>query len=352
MQTIYLNTAATGTLPQEFTTAANKLYTDLSTNSSQYAEQWRDTELPIIRKSVASFIGTTEKNLAFLPNFSWGITGIVHSLRGDEKVLMYTADYPSLLDPFKINGFDITWVIDTDGFTIPIEELKQKLLAEKIEVLAISHVQWMSGYKVDLAVLGNFCKKHNIWFVVDATQSVGAIPIDVVAMNIDVLIASNYKWMNAGFGTAIMYVCDEFLDEYTPKVGGNNSYVIKDGKPVYIPGINSYEPGHPNMYGLAILAEAVKDKTNRVVANIENYNRSLTQLLLDNIRTLKVQLVGEDSTDNRASIIFLKDENGLWDKLKEHNIICSQRGNIRISMHYYNTEADVMKLIEVLKMLG
>lgn len=352
MHPTYLNTAATGILPQEFTITANKLYADLSANSSQYAEQWRDEKMPIIRKSVADFISAIDKNLVFVPNFSWGITGIVHTLRGDEKVLMYAADYPSLIDPFKINNFDITWVSDDDGFTIPVDEIKQKLLSEQIQVLAISHVQWMSGYKLDLVDLGSFCKENNICFIVDATQSLGAIPIDVAEMNIDVFISSTYKWMNAGFGTGIMYVSDDFLKRYTPKVCGNNSYIMQDGKAMYIPGAISYEPGHPNMYGLSLLAEAVKDKTKRGVDNIEQFNRKLTQLLLDNIRELKsVTLIGDDSTDNRASIVFLKDENGLWEKLQEHNIICSQRGNIRISMHYYNTEDDVMKLVDVLKMI-
>lgn len=351
MQNIYLNTAATGLLPEAFVVKANELNKSFATGGSIHAEHWRENVLPEIRESVAAFVGTGKDNLAFLPNFSWGITGIVHSLRGDEKVLMYDKDYPSFTDAFKVNDFAITWVSDTDGFTIPMDELKSKLLSEQIDILAISHVQWMSGYKADLAELGAFCKEHDIWFIVDATQGMGALFIDVVAMNIDVLIASNYKWMNAGFGTAIMYASTAFLQEYTPKVAGFNSYVFVDGKPTYTPGIRSYEPGHPNMFGISVLNEAIKDKIARGVKNIEEHNRKLTQLLLDGIRDSGAELFGEDSTTNRASIVFLKDKPALWDKLKENNIIVSYRGNIRISMHYYNTEAEVQALVDVLRQL-
>src|SRR5690606_25751688 len=139
-----------------------------------------------------------------------------------------------------------SWIADTDGFTIPIKELKQRLLDENINVLAISHVQWMSGYKLDLADIGRFCADNGIGFIVDATQSLGAINIDLSALPVDVLIASDYKWMNAGFGTGIMYVGRNFINNYPPAVAGFGSYTFSGGKPQYIPGARSFEPGHPN----------------------------------------------------------------------------------------------------------
>lgn len=346
---IYLNTAATGLLPKEFTIQARELYSNMAANAATYAEQWRDKELPVVKENIAKLIGVPGNNIAVLPNFSWGMTGVVHSLKGDEKVLLYTQDYPSLTDPFKINSFDITWIDDNDGFAIPGDKLKEKLLTEKIDVLAISHVQWMSGYKTDLQDLGNFCKENDIWFIVDATQSIGAIPVDVTACHIDVYIASTYKWLNAGFGTAVMYINDEFLNQYTPKVGGNNSYTMEDGKPVYIPGIKSFEPGHPNMYGLSVLNTAILHRMEQGIETVQEHNRKLTQLFIDELQKLDIKLIGEPTTDNRASMVFIESVTGLLDKLKEHNIVVSLRGNIRISFHYYNTEEEVMKLIAVLK---
>lgn len=346
----YLNTAACGLIPSAFTEKAEELYNNLADNASKYAEQWRDEIQPELREVVSKLINTTANNIALLPNFSWGMNGVVQSLKGDERVLLYKGDYPSLTEPFKINGFDITWVDDTDGFAVDVMEMKQLIVSGKVDVLAVSHVQWLSGYKLDIKELGALCREHNVSFIVDATQSLGAIDINLEELPMDVLISSNYKWMNAGFGTGIMYMHPNFLKKYTPKVGGHNSYVMKDDKWQYEPSVRSFEPGHPNMYGFAVLHAAINHKLDMGVSDIEQYNRKLSQHLLDLLGENGIEYLGNDTMDERASIILLKDEGSIWDKLQEHNIVASQRGgNIRLGIHYYNTEADIKKLIDCIK---
>lgn len=346
----YLNTAACGLLPSAFTTKAEELYDEMSEDASTHAEHWRDNVQPELRAAIGKLLNTSGENIALLPNFSWGINGIVQSLKGDERVLLYKGDYPSLTEPFKINGFDITWVGDQDGFDIDTAAIKTHILAKQVDVLAISHVQWMTGFKIDLKELASWCKENDVLFIVDATQSLGAINIDLESVAIDVLISSNYKWMNAGFGTGLMYINDTFFQKYTPAVGGHNSYVPKGDKWEYEPSIKSFEPGHPNMYGFAVLHAAINHKLEVGVANIEQENKVLSQHLLDELRTLGINYLGDDDMERRAPIIFIKDEGGVWEKLKEHNIIASQRGgNIRFGIHYYNTEADIKKLVDCLK---
>lgn len=350
MQHIYLNTAAAGLVPARFTEEANSLYATFTNLTSTNAEHWKFVTQPLIRKNLAAFLSAPEDSVAFLPNFSWGITGVVHSLRGTEKVMLYKGDYPSLLDPFKVKGFDIVWIEDTDGFTIPVDEMKQRLLDEKVNILAISHVQWMSSYKLDLEDMGAFCREHGIWLIVDATQSIGAINIDLSSLQVDVLIASNYKWMNAGFGTGVMYIGDNFMNEYPPKVAGFNSYTFIDGKPQYMPGVCSFEPGHPNMYGLLVMDAAIQHKMQKGIANIEEHNTALTQLFLDGIRDTGLQVLGGYNTDDRASYVLLKDENSLGHILKDKGVVVTHRmGMVRIGFHYYNTADEVSRVVELLK---
>ncbi len=350
MQHIYLNTAAAGLVPARFMEEANSLYTTFTTYTSANAEKWKETTQPLIRRNLAAFLSAPEDNIAFLPNFSWGITGVVHSLRGTEKVMLYKRDYPSLLDPFKVKGFDIVWIEDTDGFNIPIDQMKQRLLDEQVNILAISHVQWMSSYKLDLEDIGAFCRKHGIWLIVDATQCMGAININLSTLQVDVLIASNYKWMNAGFGTGVMYIGDGFMDEYPPIVAGFNSYTIIDGKPQYIPGVRSFEPGHPNMYGLLVMDAAIQHKMQTGIAKIEEHNTALTRLFLDGIGYSQWNVLGGYNTGDRASYVLLKDENSLGQILKDNGVVVTHRaGMIRISFHYYNTADEVNRVVELLK---
>lgn len=347
---IYLNNASCGLLPAETLTAANKLYAELEHNASTRAEAWRFNEEGRIRETIASFLNVPAKNVAMIPNFSWAINGIVQSLKGDEKVLLYTGDYPSFTEPFKINKFDITWVDSPDGFHIDMAFIRDCITHRKVDIVALSHVQWNTGYKLDLKAIGELCKEHGILFMVDATQSLGANVIDLSALHIDVFASSNYKWMNAGFGTGELYVSDSFLEKYPPVVGGHNSYKMTDGVMKYTPSAQSYEPGHPNMFGLTVLESAIKHKTELGVANIEAQNRGLTQLFLDNIKDLPVQIIGDYSTGHRSSIVIMKDENALGDWIKQHNIVVTQRnGLLRVGIHYYNTEADVMALVDCIR---
>jgi selenocysteine lyase/cysteine desulfurase len=325
------------------------MYAEFETNSSARSEYWRFNEESRIRETIASFLNAPAKNIAMVPNFSWALNGIVQSLHGTERILLYKHDFPSLIEPFRINKFDITWVDTKDEFSIDIDFVKDCITNNKVDIVALSHVQWGSGYKLDLQEIGDLCKQYGVLFFVDATQSMGATVIDLSRLHIDVFASSNYKWMNAGFGTGELYVADSFIEKYPPVVAGFNSYTFIDGKPVFSISVKCYEPGHPNMFGLMVLESAIKHKQELGVATIEEHNSRLCQLFLDNIKDLRINILGDYSTKHRASIVMLKDENGLGDWIKEHNIVVTQRnGLLRVSMHYYNTVEDVMALVDCL----
>jgi len=345
---IYLNTASCGLLSKESVDAANVLYNGMLTDASNAVEPIRDSGIARIRDTVAAFIDAPASQVALIPNFSWGMNAIVQSLKGDEKVLLYKNDYPSLIAPFTVNRFDISWIGDTDGFEIDSKELKRQLLSERIGILAISHVQWLTAFKIDIQDIGQFCKEHGITFILDATQSLGAVPVYLSKHHIDVLICSNYKWMNAGFGTGIMYVSESFMRKYPPVVAGSNSYSYVTGTFNFEPSIMNFEPGHLNMPGLLILEKAIQQKLQQGIEKIASHNLHLLQLLSDSIDASLI--LGTREMQQRSSIVMLKDPGHLFDRLTNNSIVAIKRGaNIRISIHFYNTENEVRRLIELLQ---
>lgn len=347
---VYLNTAACGLLSPASLKAVNDFNDAMQFNGSTRSEHWRFNEFEGLRNAVASFLNAPAENIALLPNFSFAINSIVQALNGDEKVLLYKNDFPTLLEPFRINKFDITWIDAEDNFTIDGEEIKKLLLDKKIDILAISHVQWRSGYRLDIGDIGAFCREHDIIFIIDATQSLGAMAIDMNIQYADVLIASNYKWMNAGFGTGVMYMSGDFLVKYPPVIAGFGSYTIKNSNFVLEPSIRHYEPGHLNITGLLTLEVAIKEKQEKGMVTIEAHNTALTKRLLDGMSNFPVKLVGTANTTNRGSIVLIEDEQNLGKHLEHHHIIVSQRlGLLRISMHFYNTEADIDAFINCLR---
>lgn len=348
---IYFNTASAGLLSSHALSVADEFNHALLTVASSRSEQWRFEEFPQTREVLATFMGAPVKNVAFVPNFSYAVTAIAHSLKGTENVLLYRQDYPSVVDTFKVNNFNITWVDSPGGFTISIDEIKELCLSQKIEIIAISHVQWTSGFKLNIKELAHFCRKEGIVLIVDATQSLGAVRLDVAEIDADVVIASNYKWMNAGFGSGVMYMSDSFFERYPPRIAGMGSYTFRpDGPPVYEPSVRNYEPGHPAIHNLLMLEAAMKEKLAMGLGKIEEHNQKLTQKLLDGIAGLSLSIIGEPSVNNRASIVVLKDEKGLGAYLKKHNVVVTHRGGtLRISLHFYNNAEQVGYLVDCLK---
>lgn len=283
----YLNTAACGLIEPHVYQSAETFYRNLCGEGSRAAERWKMEEERNVRDTIRRFLNAPADTIAMVPNFSWALNGLVQSLRGDERIMLYKGDYPSVLEPFKINNFQIKWIDAEDGFTLPMEEIKTAITNKEIDILVISHVQYNSGYKLDISEIGQLCRANEIWFIVDATQSMGAEPIDLQKQPIDVLISSSYKWMNAGFGTGVLYISEAFMNVYRPVVGGNNSYKMIDGVNQYVPSILSYEPGHPNMFGLSLLKAAIDDKLLRNVTSIAQHNYALTKMLLNSIQVFK-----------------------------------------------------------------
>lgn len=264
---VYLNTAACGLIPGAVQESGMDLYKRFTTNSSLAAEHWRDVQRFEIKETIARFMGTTKENIALIPNFSHGINAIVQALNGNEKVLLYRKDFPSVYIPFVINNFNIVWIDDEDGFLISMEKIETLIREQKINLVAISHVQWQSGFKLDIKTLCSICRQNNVYTIIDATQSLGAVNIHLPEINPDVLIASNYKWMNAGFGSGILYMNAAFAQRYPAKISGMQSNTFRFNKEHFDfdGGIENYEPGSINMFGFCLVNTAIEEKTKQAL---------------------------------------------------------------------------------------
>jgi len=349
---VYLNTAACGRISDSVLQAGVRLYTQFENTASATSEHWRDAEAPAIKNNIAGFMNTAPQDIALIPNFSYGLNAVVQALNGDEKVLLYRKDFPSVYIPFVINHFNIVWLDDEDGFLIDLHKIGDLIKTEKIDIVAISHVQWHTGFKLDLKSLCSVCRSLGARTIIDATQSLGAVDISIPDVLPDVLIASNYKWMNAGFGTGILYMAPEFATQYPPKVSGahSNAFQFADGSFTRNTSVTNYEPGSVNMFGVSILNQAILEKQALGMEFIEQHNAALTKQLTEGLAALLVPIVGPAAPDNRSSIVVLEDQNGLSAHLAAQNIIVTNRnGYIRLSVHFYNTETDIDRAVHCIR---
>jgi cysteine desulfurase/selenocysteine lyase len=347
--TTYLNTSSSGLISKSGMEKTNKFHEELHKYGSGKVEQFIAEELQRIRKIVSDFMDVPIQELAFTPNFSYGLCAIIPALSTFKRVLLFEGDYPSLIQPFLINDFDIHWVDSNNGFTIDLGELKESILQNNIEILAISHVQYLSGFKIDIEEVGAFCKKHDVIFILDGTQSLGAVPFSFKNSEVNIYIASNYKWMNGGYGTGIICMKEETMHRFPPKVGGFGSFKLLDNDWKYSSSIHSYEPGHQNFPGLIMLQDAINFKNELGLDNIAKHNMTLLTKLTDGMRSNSLVLSGPGNNRNRSNIIGIKGDEHLDKYLREKGIIVNMRNDIiRIGIHFYNTEEDINRLIKVL----
>ncbi len=349
MTQIYLNTAATGKVDPEHIKQANKKYKSLSESPSQFAEAWFESEVPKIKELVADRFGAQTKEVALVPNFSFGINAVLNALPENSNVLCYKKDYPSLIDPLHYKNFNIIEFSDRGGFTIYPETIERFIRKHYIDFLVISHVQWLTGFKTNLSLVSEICKRNNVRLIVDATQSAGAVAIDFDQSGIDVMIFSNYKWLNAGFGTGCLLMKGDFLHEFPPKISGMHSYEMIDGEMVLEPSIKFYEPGHQNLFGLEILKQVLESRTKKEIQKIEKKNQKLTKFFLENFKQRNIKALGAKDLNSRSSIVYLKGGEDLHQYLSKHQVISSFRGgHVRLSFHFDNKKKEVEKAIELL----
>ena len=337
----YLNSAANGLISianESFVSDESFKYRKAP---GQYRTDFNTSAVPAIRKQAANLINANVSEIALIPNFSIGLNLFVKSLPDSFKCAFYKGDYPSLTMPFVVANFDVKF-LEFDNLTVNLDDLELYLQTEKPDLLGLSHVQWLSGYKADLESVGILCNQYGCLFLVDATQSLGASNIDVKNSYIDILGASGYKWPLAGFGNGVLYISEEVMQRYPPLSSGFNSFTLEGNTPVYYPSIQSVEPGHHDHIAFHKLGFALAQISELGLENIILRIRRLMSYLIQELNNAEIKIIGTFDINYRAGIICIKSKEGLLKHLESKKIEVSELGeNVRIGVHYYNNEADI-----------
>jgi selenocysteine lyase/cysteine desulfurase len=351
---IYLNTAEAGLLSPASVSATAAFQEKTLTDPGSAFLQWLAEGLPVLREKVARLLHTRPAQIAFTPNFSYSLLPVIQSLQPAlKRVLLYRHDYPSLNMPFELGGFEVHYVESPDGFSIPLDMIREVAAREKTEAIAISHVQFLTGFTTDLQALGEYCREKNIVLIVDATQSMGAVDLDFESLPVDVMISSSYKWLNGGYGAAVLGVKEAFLQRFPPRFAGFGSMTHTPGGWEYAPSVTSYEPGHLNILGLLQLEQAVDQRMLDGVASVEKHNRILLRRLASGLESTSIRVCGGTGAEKLATMLCFEADKALCEYLTNKGFSLTwRRGLIRVSPHFYNTEAEVDALVNALEEWG
>ena len=358
---VFLNHAAQSPLPKPVADAVRKFAEDFS-NFGTTSIEWNDGGKPFFAK----LISAKPEEIAFVENTSTGLNiaaNVLHYPPGS-KIVTTDLEYPSVVYPWlrKSLGVKVHYVKNVDG-KILLEDV-EKAVDDKTVAVAVSHVEYVNGFRHDLRALSEIAHKHGAYLIVDAIQSAGAMQIDVKRDDVDFLATACYKWLLSPPGAGYLYVKDELIEKFEPPFVGWASVKPEVFETIDFWDIWSlklsetasrFEVGSPSFISLAGATEALKMLLNIGIENVERKIAKLTDHLIEAVKNLGLELQTPEESQCRSGIVNFKigKPQEVAKMLSRKEIVISARANgLRVSPHFYNTEAEIDKLIEEIKRCG
>jgi cysteine desulfurase/selenocysteine lyase len=346
---VYLNAAAGSLTPKWVREAVNRYYEELEQTGDEHWDLWL-AQMEVVRERVARFIGAQADEIAFVTNTSEGMNILADLVAGDGPVLSDELEFPTVTLPFIHRGAQMQFVPAIEG------ELRLEMFDEvhapRAASIAVSHVQFSNGFRIDLEALGALKGRRPL--IVSGSQSVGAFEIDVKAMRIDALACSGHKWMMAGYGAGFVYISKELLSRPARGMGWRSvkdpmAFNNRAGVPVSA--ARRYEFGCPPFSAIFALGAAVSYLDaigrDRIQARVLQLNTALTSAL----RHGSFEVLSPSGSGRSGQTLIADDDpGGTTEFLRNKGILVTQKPEgIRVSTHFYNNDEDIERLVAALR---
>ncbi|MCX2743940.1 aminotransferase class V-fold PLP-dependent enzyme [Mangrovivirga sp. M17] len=323
-----------------------------------------------IKKLYSELVNCNQEQIALIPSSSYGYASVFQNLKANkgDEIIMVTDEFPSSY--YTINK----WCNNTGANLIEISKpsresemtWSEKLIEsinENTSIIAIPTVHWIDGTAFDLKQIGKACRKNNIKLIVDGTQSVGAVPIDITECNIFALIVASYKWLFGPYSIGLLYI-DKSLNTGDPieyswmnRSNAADFSSLTNYTDEYGEGASRYNVGEfSNFILLPMLKDALEQLSNWTVEGVNNYCAELSRDLIEFCKSNGLKINDSRERENHLISIDLSESSITADEivkeLKKENISVSVRKTlIRISINVYNTPEDISKFISAVKRL-
>ena len=364
----FYNHAGVAPIPRCGADALRKFAQEAEEQTYLDTRWYKDVES--LRDSTAKLINASRDEIAFVKNTSEGIATVANGIewRPGDRIVTTAVEYPANMYPwmdiaarFGVELVTIAEQVDADGVhRVPLAELLEAAGHPRTRLVTLSHVEFASGQRWDLAVIGRFCRERGKLLCVDGIQTLGVIPVDVVAMNIDYLAADGHKWLLGPEGAGVMYCRRELLPQTRPLMIGWMNVVHAEDYSNYDFTLKStaakFEAGSWNLPGFLGLKASVDLLASLGVEAISARLKLLTDRLIAGL-TKVGYIVASPRGEEWSGIVSFSTTSGNHDRIvrtlrKEHHIeIALRGGRLRASPHFYNTEQQIDRLIEILSVM-
>ncbi|MBA3946413.1 MAG: aminotransferase class V-fold PLP-dependent enzyme [Herpetosiphonaceae bacterium] len=356
---IYLNHAALGPLPRRTADAMAAFATDFRDRGVLAEAKWTPA-IERTRGLIAQLLHVAADEIAFTKNTSQGLSIVANSIpwqRGD-VVVTIRGEFPANVYPWlalRALGVQVRFVEPRNG-QIMIDDVRQALRGARM--LAISWVQYSTGFRIDLAAITALCREMHVLLSLDAIQGVGVLPLDLAATPVDFCAFGVQKWLLAPQGVGVLYVNRAVRDLLTPANVGWLSvawrdYAAFDYESPLMESAGRYEEGTRSLVGLAGLEQSLQLLLAAGPVHIAAQVAILTDRLATALHERGYRILTPLLANHRSGILTIAHPHTpaqiLFDRLRVRRIVAAIReGGVRISPHLYNTLDEMDAVVEAL----
>ena len=359
----YFDHAATAPLPRRSGDAL-RAWTAEQENDGLIGGAEREKRIEALRTRTALLLNAHRDEIAFIHSTTHGIGLIAEGYpwQSGDNVVTAEDEYPSNLYPWmnlESRGVSLRHVSSREG-RIWVDDLAAAM-DRSTRVLAISHVEFATGFRNDLDALGQLCRDRGVAFFVDAIQGLGPLLIDVQRTPIDFLAADGHKWLLGPEGAGILFMRRDWLDRLRATGVGWHSVVGSYNSPrnefVLKPSAGRFEGGSFNMPGLLALGSSLSLFLELGPGAVSDRIMDRADRVRDVALSCGFGLFGSTRPVDRSSIVVLEKLGTqalqAAAELRRRGVVAAcRRGRLRLSPHLYNNSDDLERLRDGLNALG
>ncbi len=357
---VYMNHAGVAALPRR---SAERVAALADTVSRTGDRHWpdRNAEAERVRGLAAQLLGARHPHeVAFVENTSTGVSMVAEGIdwRPGDNVVSAALEFPSNAYPWMRlaeRGVEVRLAKERQGRIDPGELLG--LIDGRTRAVALSWVQYASGFRSDLARIGAVCRERDVLFVVDVIQGLGGLVLDVERDLVDVAVAAAHKWLLGPEGIGLLYVSDRVVERVRPARSGwrsmRNLYEWTELDLTWNQGAKRFESGTLNVFGIMALGGSLEVILEAGPAAVEERVLALAGRIARGFFDLGFSVISSRLPGETSGIVTAihpqRNSEELAQALAGRDVILAARaGRLRAAPHFYNTNEEADRLLAVL----
>jgi cysteine desulfurase/selenocysteine lyase len=315
-----------------------------------------------VRAEVASYFGARASDIGFTDSTSTSMNLIAMMATQEweqseprrDQVVLPRDEFPSSSLGWIRQGFEPVWIDPEPNGGYPIEKILEAV-GPRTRAVVTSQVQYRTGVRVDVETISRELAAGSVWHVMNATHSAGVVPQSVVDDGYTAVTASSVKWLCAGVGTGILYLSDRLRCEARIPVAGwmsqEEPFAMINDQLLTTGNASAVETGAVELSRLYVLGESVQIASTLGADVCHRRVLDLNGKLMEGLLAMNADVVTPTADHERAGIVSVRKSNAeewkAWSV--ERNVVVSQRGpdTLRFSLHFFNNENDIERLLEV-----